>query len=137
MNDKIINGTIDEFGFVYINSIIINPKNNIAVEEVKSIIDTGASNSFINISLIDGLKLDAINSVEYRNPLQGTVKTEIYEIELILGKTKFQKFQVRKLNDQTYPCGLLIGMDIIKYCELNYSAKNKTFELELPKSFNK
>ena len=135
MNDKKINGSVDELGYIYIMTSVINLEKGIRIDDVKTIIDTGAFSSFIQKDLASELKLNSIKTAEYTNPLEGKIKANVFSIELIIGKTQFTKFRITEFNQKNYPCGILIGMDLIKYCELTYSGKNKTFELILPDKF--
>ena len=135
MNDKKINGSVDELGYIYIMTSVINLEKGIRIDDVKTIIDTGAFSSFIQKDLASELKLNSIKTAEYINPLEGKIKADVFSIELIIGKTQFTKFRITEFNQKIYPCGILIGMDLIKYCELTYSGKNKTFELILPDKF--
>jgi predicted aspartyl protease len=135
MNDKKINGSVDGLGYIYIMTSVINLEKGIRIDDVKTIIDTGAFSSFIQKDLAVELKLSSIKTAEYTNPLEGKIKAEVFSIELIIGKTQITKFRITEFNQKTYPCGILIGMDLIKYCELTYSGKNKTFEMILPDKF--
>ena len=42
MNDKKINGSVDELGYIYIMTSVINLEKGIRIDDVKTIIDTGA-----------------------------------------------------------------------------------------------
>ena len=131
---KILKGKIDEYGLIYFNTTIINPENNKAVTEAKSIIDTGASKSHIQVGLIEYLKLISKGDTEFINPISGKVKTGIYNIEIIIDKLKIERIEVRIIDDPKYPAALIIGMDIIKMFDFSYQSESKIFEMALPSS---
>ena len=133
--DKIIKGQLDEYGFPYIETEIINPINGLTAFNVKTIIDTGSAYSVVKPELLKDINLlKAIGESEFKNPIYGLIKTNIFEINLKIDKYKIPNLKVRELKEPTYPCGAIIGIDLIKYCEFNYSAKSKEFTLTLMSS---
>jgi|GEM_PF-5905955 len=47
MNDRKISGIIDELRYIYIMTSVINLEKEIRIDDVKTIIDTGAFSNFI------------------------------------------------------------------------------------------
>lgn len=129
INKKILKGKIDEYGLIYFDTTIINPKNDMAVMKAKSIIDTGSSKSHIQVELIEYLKLTSKGDTEFINPISGKVKTGIYDIEIIIDKFKIEGIEVRIIDDPKYPAALIIGMDIIRMFDFSYQSESNIFEM--------
>ena len=82
--------------------------------------------------LLNGLKINnSIGTTELLNPISGENTSNIFEIDLKIKNFRIPKIKARELKELTYPCGILIGVDIIKYCNFNYSSKSKEFTLDL------
>jgi len=123
----------DEFGLIYFETDIINPKNKRSVIKVKSVIDTGASKSHIQPELIKVLELDSKSNTSFTNPIDGLINSGTYELEVILNGIKIKPVNASIIHDETFPAGLIIGLDIIKRFNFSFQAKTKIFELTLPK----
>ena len=135
MSDKIISGNIDSFGYIFITTSIINNENGIRIDDIKTIIDTGAFSSFIQKDIVKQLQLKVYRENKYNNPIGGQITTNAYLSSLIFNTTQYNNFLINEFTTNDYPCGILIGMDFLKNCELTFSGKNKTFELVLPNKF--
>ena len=135
MSDKIISGNIDSFGYIFITTCIINNENGIRIDDIKTIIDTGAFSSFIQKDIVKQLQLKVYRENKYNNPIGGQRTTNAYLSSLIFNTTQYNNFLINEFTTNDYPCGILIGMDFLKNCELTFSGKNKTFELVLPNKF--
>ena len=122
----------DEFGLIYFDTEIINPRNSKSVIKVKSVIDTGASNSHLQAELIKVLGLESKGQSSFINPISGLVNSGIYELEVILNGIKIKPVNVRIIDDLSFPAGLIIGLDIIKKFDFSYQAKTNIFELTYP-----
>ena len=135
MSDKIISGNIDSFGYIFMTTSIINNENGIRIDDIKTIIDTGAFSSFIQKDIVKQLQLKVYRENKYNNPIGGQITTKAYLSSLIFNTTQYNNFLINEFTTNDYPCGILIGMDFLKNCELTFSGKNKTFELVLPNKF--
>ena len=129
MSDKIISGNIDSFGYIFITTSIINNENGIRIDDIKTIIDTGAFSSFIQKDIVKQLQLKVYRENKYNNPIGGQITTNAYLSSLIFNTTQYNNFLINEFTTNDYHCGILIGMDFLKNCELTFSVKNKTFEL--------
>ena len=130
--DRIIKGKIDEYGFPYLETEIINPENGLQAFNVKTIIDTGSAYTLVKPELLNGIKItNSIGTTELLNPIRGENISNIFEIDLKINNFRIPKIKARELKEHTYPCGILIGIDIIKYCNFEYNSKTNSFTLEL------
>jgi len=127
--DRKINGFTDESGLFYINSSITN--GGITIKDIKTIIDTGAGHTHIHPNLAKQLNLKQIDFSNSINPISGNEKVKRYEIDIIIEKIKIPKIKVKEFTDLGYPCGILLGIDIIRYCDFKYEALTKTFSLTI------
>ena len=135
MTEKIIKGNIDSFGYIYIITSVLNAENGIRIDGIKTIIDTGSFSSFIQKEIAEELNLKFYKENIYKNPIGGQITTNAYLSSLIFGTIQYNNIIVNEFTSDDYPCGILIGMDFLKNCELTFSGKNKTFELVLPNTF--
>ena len=135
MIEKKIIGSVDNLGYIFINTSIINSENGIRIDDIKTIIDTGAFSSFIQKEIVKELQLTVFKENKYNNPVGGQITTNAYLSSLIFNTTQYNNFLINEFTTNDFPCGILIGMDFLKHCELIYSGKNKTFELILPDKF--
>jgi predicted aspartyl protease len=130
-----INGLTDEHGFFYIMSSVTNNGNT--VDNIKTIIDTGAANTHIHPELAKGLKLDIIDESISINPIKGEEVVKRYEIDILINKIRIPSIRVKEFTALDYPCGIILGIDIIKHCDFQYEALTKTFSLTIfPNHYN-
>ena len=129
--NQVFNGKIDEFGFPFLIVDILNPKTEEVILNAKAIIDTGAAYSHIKKEVIRNLKLTSSKEVIVKHAVDGEVESGIFNINIIFNKKiNVPNIDARLLHTD-YPSDLIIGLDIIKYCNFQYNSKNKTFSFQL------
>jgi hypothetical protein len=130
--NKSIKGKIDKHGFAYINTEIINPNTDEYAFEVKTIIDTGSAYTLVKPELLNGINVtNSIKDDKLLHPTMGYVKSKTFKINLKINNIIIPQIEVRELKDSNYPCGIIIGIDIIKHCDFQYNSKSKTFQIDL------
>jgi len=70
--------------------------------------------TLVKPELLNGLKINnSIGTTELLNPISGENTSNIFEIDLKINNFRVPKIKSRELKELTYPCGILIGIDII------------------------
>lgn len=124
-------GLIDEFGFPYLNVDIINPATNETICDAKAIIDTGAAYSHMKQHVIDALSLTSSGQLTSKHLTDGDITSGIFEATIKFNKSIIiPPIKARVLHQEQYPSDLILGLDILKYCNFQYNCQH-TFEFEL------
>ena len=136
--NRIITGNLDNYLFAYIPVNLVSPINSkLIAKNVKAIIDTGAAYCLIKSDLIDYLQLISDSSdSNILHPIEGLQNVEKYfldmqiDVENIDGVALIKNLRVGKLNADDYPADMIIGIELLRFCQFTYNAIEKTFELQ-------
>ena len=133
--ERIIFGFTDEYYFPYITVDIENPITHLTSVNVKTIIDTGASYCLLKNEIIEYLKLSSFRKSEIINPIYKRRETDNYFVDVIIdannseGSARMKGIRVNTLLDTSYPCGMIIGAELLQHCIFEYNGINKHFKI--------
>jgi predicted aspartyl protease len=132
MDNRTIEGLVDEFGYPYLIVNIIDPITRYTLTGLKAIIDTGAAYTHVKRQLVEILKLTPIDKTTIKHLTDGNIVSDIFIINLKFGKIiEVPDIKARILTQPDYPSDLIIGLDIIKFCDFSYNSKSKSFNFVL------
>lgn len=97
-------------------------------QDVKALWDTGAQITCISQKLVDALALQPEDSIDITGAENQAFKTEVYGIQLIMGKFVIPYLRVAKLSMENSNHDMIIGMDVIGKGDLSITNYNgRTF----------
>lgn len=132
--ERSIAGHFDEHGFPYLDIQVWNKQRNTFLP-AKAIIDTGAAHCMIREELALQLQLPELRVADYRHPIFGSMPLKEYIMDLRFDSDPqseapiLEGIRAGTLIDLNYPAGVIIGVELLKYCSLSYNGPEKTFLL--------
>jgi hypothetical protein len=132
--DQTITGSFDEYGFPYLNLQVLNKKLNLT-SDAKAIIDTGAAHCLIREDIAVQLQLEELRVADYRHPVFGIMPIKEYIMDLCLGGNSqdggiiIEGIRAGTLVDLVYPAGVVIGVELLRYCRFEYDGQKQMFKL--------
>jgi len=128
MNKQEFNGQLDEFGFPFLLVDLINPLTNQTIVKAKAIIDTGAAYSHIKQHVIDEINIKSNGEIDTKHLTDGNLKTGVFKINIRFNESiTVPDIEARLLHLPEYPSDLIIGLDILRYCDFHYNSVEKSF----------
>lgn len=141
MEKQTIKGELNESGLPEIYMYVKNASLDITSSPLSVIVDTGSGVSLIKTNIANSLKLEIIGKTKILRPVNDGFGGNMnkYNATLIIGeKLHISDVNIGELKQESYPCDLLLGMDIVKYCSFYYDPQNRSFELTFdPMNFAK
>lgn len=132
--ERTIAGGFDEHGFPFLQIEVWNKGRN-AFLPAKAIIDTGAAHCMIREELAQQLALPELRVADYRHPVFGTMPLKEYIMDLRFDSSPgadspvLEGIRAGTLIDLNYPAGVIIGVELLKYCSFSYNGSERTFTL--------
>jgi len=134
--DRKIAGNFDEYGFPYLNLKVCNKKKGLSVD-AKAIIDTGGAHCLVQKAIAAQLQLEELRIADYRHPVFGKMPLQEYIMDLRLGDDSesggatIEGIRAGTLIDPHYPAAVVIGVEVLQHCKLEYNGPDKTFTITL------
>jgi hypothetical protein len=132
--DYTIEGSFDEYGFPYLDILVLNKAKDLSCN-VKAIIDTGAAHCMVREDIAAQLHLEELRIADYRHPVFGKLPIKEYLMNLSF-QDKTQNAQAAMdgiragtLLDTNYPAPVIIGVEVLRHCSFEYDGKKQTCRL--------
>lgn len=132
--DYTIEGNFDEYGFPYLDIVVLSKVKDLSCN-VKAIIDTGAAHCMIREDIAAKLQLEELRTADYRHPVYGKMSIKEYLMSISL-QDKMQNAQAvmegiraGTLIDTNYPAAVIIGVEVLRHCQFTYDGKKQTFSM--------
>ena len=126
----IISGQLTKDNFASLRVFIHNPITAVAVE-VTAIIDSGAWPCLIQKKISNLLNLTQESFDEYLHPQEGKKSEPKYLVDLTIGGATLRRLPVTRMDNDAYPCDLIIGVSCLSTTKFVYDGINRAFELHL------
>ena len=133
---SIIKGGFDEYGFPFLSLEILNKKKDLGCSVI-AIIDTGAAHCLIREEIAIKLELEELRVADYRHPVFGKLALKEYLMDLCfsdhqqMNKAVIEGIRAGTLADPHFPASIIIGVEVLRHCTLEYSGPDKTFLLNI------
>jgi len=132
MNKQEFDGQLDEYGFPFLLVDLINPISKQTIIKAKAIIDTGAAYTHVKQNVIDAINVKSNREIETKHLTDGNLKSGIFKINIRFNESvTVPNIESRLLHLPEYPSDLIIGLDILRYCDFHYNSVQKSFSFHL------
>ncbi|WP_445750000.1 hypothetical protein [Polaribacter sp.] len=132
MSKQEFNGELDEYGFPFLLVDLINPITKQTIIKAKAIIDTGAAYTHVKQNVIDAINVKPNREIETKHLTDGNLKSGIFKINIRFNESiTVPNIETRLLHLPEYPSDLIIGLDILRYCNFHYDSVQKSFSFHL------
>jgi hypothetical protein len=131
MTEIKIRGQLDESGLPHTFMSVVNRANNLKTAiPLTTVIDTGASVSLIKTEIALELGFMPIGTSTLQRPIEPDLELNVFNADIIVNDSlTLTDIKLKELTQKNYPCELILGMDIIKYCDFHYNSKDRLFDL--------
>lgn len=128
--ERMITGNFDEYGFPYVNLQVCNKQKQLSVK-AKAIIDTGGAHCLVREEIAIQLQLEELRVADYRHPVFGKMPLKEYIMDVCLesnngnNQTVIEGVRAGTLIDPNYPASVIIGVEVLQHCKLEYDGPNQ------------
>lgn len=130
MPDIKVKGQLNEHGLPYVFMYAVNEYTGAMTIPLEAVIDTGCAASLIKRGVADILGLKSISKSILQRPIEPDLELNNYKAKLIVNDSlQISDVTLKELTQDSYPCELILGMDIIRYCDFYYNSNDGIFDL--------